>query len=217
MRVAFYDCCRTIVKINTLNAFFDFLEGNYLKLSFNEKSKKYFMKYLWDKGVLNSFQYKIYKFSLIRGFNKNEIEKISVEFYDKVLKFNLNNQVICSINNDIKNGYKIVIVSGGLKVYLDYLGKQIGADCVAATELDFENQICNGQLYSVDCIGRGKLIKIRELEFYDEIDFLESKFYTDSYTDLPLLEKVGCPIAVNPDKWLREVCNVRNWSIIENG
>jgi phosphoserine phosphatase len=48
-----------------------------------------------------------------------------------------------------------------------------------------------------------------------KLDFSETTFYSDSINDLPLLESVEKPIAVNPDDRLREVSVLRGWEIVD--
>ena len=61
--------------------------------------------------------------------------------------------------------------------------------------------------------GQQKADAIRALADRDDIDLLGCYAYTDSITDVPMLEAVGHPVAVNPDKDLRHVANEREWEI----
>ena len=63
------------------------------------------------------------------------------------------------------------------------------------------------------CFGHGKLVRARRLA--EELGFKleEAVFYTDSITDLPLLEAVGERVCVNPDPRLRRLARARGWKI----
>jgi hypothetical protein len=63
------------------------------------------------------------------------------------------------------------------------------------------------------CFGEQKADAVRELAGRESIDLSGSYAYSDSATDLPLLEAVGSPVAVNPDRELRRVAEQRNWHI----
>jgi phosphoserine phosphatase len=54
---------------------------------------------------------------------------------------------------------------------------------------------------------------MRELAAQQGIDLGQSTAYSDSASDLPLLEAVGCPVAVNPDRTLRRVADKRGWPV----
>ena len=63
------------------------------------------------------------------------------------------------------------------------------------------------------CYGEGKLERARALVRSLDARFEQTAFYTDSITDLPLLEAVGHPVVVNPDARLRRVAKRRGWLI----
>ncbi|MDH5616947.1 MAG: haloacid dehalogenase-like hydrolase, partial [Acidimicrobiia bacterium] len=95
------------------------------------------------------------------------------------------------------------------------LGKYLGIDEVIGTrpEVDEEGKY-TGQL-EFYAYGPGKAVAIRELAERDGIDLSASYSYSDSMTDLPMLEVVGHPVVVNPDKELREMALSRDWQIME--
>ena len=56
---------------------------------------------------------------------------------------------------------------------------------------------------------------MRELAAREEVDLAASTAYSDSAADLPFLEVVGRPVAVNPDRRLRRVARERGWPVLE--
>ena len=64
-------------------------------------------------------------------------------------------------------------------------------------------------------MGPGKVKAMREVAEQDGIDLEGSYAYTDSFTDMPMLELVGNPVAVNPDRELREAAEENDWPILE--
>lgn len=92
-------------------------------------------------------------------------------------------------------------------------------------ELQLEGVICN-HLESIDglltgfpaqdlCFGEGKLRYAKAILTESELSLGECYFYTDSYSDLPLLEAVGEPRVVSPDRKLRLEANRRSWRILD--
>jgi hypothetical protein len=63
--------------------------------------------------------------------------------------------------------------------------------------------------------GRAKAAAVRELAEREGIDLAASTAYSDSETDLPFLEAVGNPVAVNPDRGLARIARERGWQILE--
>jgi len=62
--------------------------------------------------------------------------------------------------------------------------------------------------------GKGKAEAIRDIAERDGIELSESYAYSDSASDLPMLEAVGHPVAVNPDDELRSVAREKGWRVI---
>jgi len=72
-----------------------------------------------------------------------------------------------------------------------------------------------GEVIKPLCYGEGKVHYAEVLAAADGIDLDGSWFYTDSFTDLPMLERVGNPRIVNPDPRLRRLARQRDWPILD--
>lgn len=91
---------------------------------------------------------------------------------------------------------------------LKMTGGAIGT--VAATD---EDGCYTGELAGPFCYGEGKAEALRSVATRYDIDLSESWAYSDSVSDLPMLESVGHAVAVNPDARLRQVASERGWVI----
>jgi phosphoserine phosphatase len=67
------------------------------------------------------------------------------------------------------------------------------------------------------CFGAGKLRYAEAYARQHSVALSECTFYTDSYSDLPVLENVGAPVLVNPDRRLRREAKARGWRVVEWG
>ncbi len=74
--------------------------------------------------------------------------------------------------------------------------------------------VYTGDLAGPFCYGPGKVDAIREMAGWEGFDLSRCYGYSDSASDLPMLEAVGHPVAVNPDKALAEVASVRGWPVV---
>lgn len=83
------------------------------------------------------------------------------------------------------------------------------------TVSDIKDGQYTGELAEPFCYGEGKAIAIRKLAAEKGYDLRLSYAYTDSASDLPMLEAVGHPVAVNPDRPLETVAYHRGWPIVE--
>jgi len=95
--------------------------------------------------------------------------------------------------------------------FAEAIGLTGGIGTVAA----IENGIYTGERAEPFCYGEGKAIAIRKLAEERGYDLRLSYAYTDSAGDLPMLEIVGHPVAVNPDRALETISYHRGWAIVE--
>lgn len=110
-------------------------------------------------------------------------------------------------------GRDVVIVSaGGLEV-VEPIGELLGVDHVVATRMKIEDGRYTGEI-SFYAYGEGKAVAIRELAERHGYDLAQSYAYSDSVTDVPMLEAVGHAFAVNPDKELRRLAKERGWPVL---
>jgi phosphoserine phosphatase len=81
------------------------------------------------------------------------------------------------------------------------------------THLESQDGHLTGHIVPPVCLGSGKVVWAERFAAEHYVDLSASHFYTDSITDLPLLERVGHPVAVNPDARLRRLARKRDWPI----
>jgi phosphoserine phosphatase len=81
------------------------------------------------------------------------------------------------------------------------------------THLESREGRLTGEVIPPVCYGQGKVVWAERFATEEEVDLSASYFYTDSISDLPLLERIGQPVAVNPDPRLRRVALNRGWPI----
>jgi putative phosphoserine phosphatase/1-acylglycerol-3-phosphate O-acyltransferase len=70
-----------------------------------------------------------------------------------------------------------------------------------------------GEVVEPVCYGQGKVVWAERFAAEWGVDLADSTFYSDSISDLPLMERVGRPVAVNPDMRLKRVARRRGWPI----
>ena len=112
-------------------------------------------------------------------------------------------------------GRVLIAISGSLAEIVEPLALALGLDggIGSRAEVGLDGRFTGRP--AVVCFGR---TKVRSLELAADrldLDLRASAAYTDSHTDLPLLERVGQPHAVNPDSELREVAALRGWPVLQ--
>jgi phosphoserine phosphatase len=76
-----------------------------------------------------------------------------------------------------------------------------------------DRRVFTGRFVEPLCYGQGKVERARSLALAIGFDLEDATFYSDSYTDLPLLSLVREPIVINPDPRLARVAKERRWPV----
>lgn len=95
------------------------------------------------------------------------------------------------------------------------IARYLGMDGALGTEAEIEDGVYTGRLLGPVLHGPAKVEAVKALAAERGIDLAASSAYSDSVNDRPLLESVGHPVAVNPDRMLRRLAAERGWPVQE--
>ncbi|MEU8709469.1 HAD-IB family hydrolase, partial [Streptomyces sp. NPDC048565] len=111
-------------------------------------------------------------------------------------------------------GRDVVIVSTSGAEVVEPIGELLGADRVVATRMVVGDDGCYTGEIEYYAYGPTKAEAIRALAESEGYDLSRCYAYSDSATDVPMLESVGYPHAVNPDRALRREATLREWPVL---
>jgi len=211
--IAFYDLDHTILTGNSATAVV-------------EESR--------SRGVMTSSQYRhavwlalLYKLNLgdpakmitrmlswLKGHQESEIKLLCEEIYHASIKDSLRPEILESFEMHRSSGGAVVLLSSASEPICEVVARHLSLDDMVCTQLETRDGAFTGQT-------RGKLVygaekKHRMLSFCNEHDSDTKKawYYGDSHTDRHVMEAVGNPVAVSPDKGLRKIAVRQKWSIL---
>jgi HAD superfamily hydrolase (TIGR01490 family) len=150
--------------------------------------------------------------ALTKGWDKDEVEAVVREALQEVVDPYIYQEALDLIALHKALGRRVYIVSSSPEGVVRPLAESLGVDDVVATRAEVVDGKFTGKL-EFYCYGDNKAEALRELEREEGIDLSASYAYSDSITDLPMLEAVGNPVAVNPDRELRKIAQQRGWKI----
>jgi HAD superfamily hydrolase (TIGR01490 family) len=150
---------------------------------------------------------------LTRGWDQAEISAIVRETLVEVVEPIVFDEALELIREHQAAGRKVFIVSASPEEIVAPLAQFLGVDEAIATraELDAEGRY-TGRTERY-CYGTEKRVAIEEAVVRDGIDLAASYAYGDSATDLPMLEAVGHPVVVNPDRELLRAARTGGWEV----
>lgn len=149
-----------------------------------------------------------------RGRTEAWMERSCAELFDRYLASQIRDEGRRAVEDHKGRGDIVAIVTGASEFVARPLAARLGIEHVVATRLEAVDGVFTGRPELPMCYGVGKVVHM--LDFGQRLGFAldQSTFYTDSITDLPLLERVQAPIVIDPDIRLRWVAHRRNWPII---
>jgi HAD superfamily hydrolase (TIGR01490 family) len=151
--------------------------------------------------------------SLTRGWNQQHIADIVRETLDQVISPIVFAEALELFDQHHAAGRRVVIVSSAPLEVVGPLGEFLGADEVIATRAEIDDDGNYTGEVAFYAYGPFKADAIREVADREFIDLSASYAYSDSITDLPMLEAVGHPVAVNPDRELAKQAREREWEV----
>jgi HAD superfamily hydrolase (TIGR01490 family) len=153
---------------------------------------------------------------ILRGFTPDAMRALVAEALEPVLKPLVYREPLDLARRHGERGEPVYIVSAALQEIVQALAADLGFDGALGTICEVEDGAYTGRpLRSLH--GAAKADAVRELAEQEGIDLAASTAYSDSYGDLPFLEAVGNPVAVNPDAHLRRTAIERGWPVLEFG
>ena len=216
-RVAFFDVDGTLLK-STIVHYYIYLRS--VRMPFP-------LKYFWLIGFLPKTVYYLILDSIsrtrfnqvfyrnYRGLEVAEVKALSAEMFETSLRPKIFAEAVSQIQEHQEEGIDVVLVTGSLNFIVQPIADYLGVDAVLAPQLREEDGRFTGELTTVPLIGEEKAKAVRSYANQHEISLEESYAYGDSGSDLPLLECVGNPVAVNPGKKFRQIACESGWEIHE--
>jgi HAD superfamily hydrolase (TIGR01490 family) len=150
---------------------------------------------------------------LLRGFSPAQMQQLVADALESVLRPLVYEEPLRLVQRHRDRDEPSYIVSAALQEVVDAVAADLGFDGALGTVCEVEDGVYTGRgVRSLH--GENKAAAVRELAEEEDFDLGASTAYSDSHTDLPFLEAVGNPVAVNPDRSLSRIAAARGWPVL---
>lgn len=212
---AFFDLDKTIIaKSSTLAFSRSFYQGGLINRRAVLKSA--YAQFVYLVGGADHDQMermRAYLSAMCTGWDVRQVQEIVAETLHDLIDPLIYDEAASLIEEHHTAGRDVVIVSSSGAEVVEPIGEMLGADRVIATRMVIEDGRYTGEI-EFYAYADGKATAIKELASAQGYDLVHCYAYSDSATDLPMLEVVGKPHAVNPDRALRKEATLRGWPIL---
>lgn len=151
---------------------------------------------------------------LIRGQEEADIAAFSKRWYEEEMRRHLVPAICRLLEEHRARGDTVAFLSTTTSYLADPIADDLGVEHALVTKLEVRDGCFTGRADGPICYGRGKVYWARRFADEHGIDLSQSYFYTDSVTDVPVLELVGFPRIVQPDRLLRREARRRGWDVV---
>jgi len=156
-------------------------------------------------------------FECYAGRSLDELRTIMAGLYDKHLRAWVSPAMRREVERRRAEGSKLVVLTASAFFFAEPLARELGLDEVVGTQVTFQEGLCTGLVDGQILDGEAKLAAARAYADARSVPLSACSFYTDHVADLPLLEAVGAPFAVGPNRALARVARARGWPIVQHG
>lgn len=212
---AFFDLDKTIIAKSSVLAFSKPFQAGGL-ISRRSVLRSAYAQFVFMVGGADHDQVeKMRRFmsDLTAGWDVATVREIVAETLNDIVDPIVYDEAVQLIAEHRQAGRDVVIVSTSGSEVVAPIGALLGADEVVATRLAVEDGHYTGEI-SYYAYAEEKANAVRALAAERGYDLEASYGYSDSITDVPMLEAVGNPYAVNPDKELRRTAEAREWPVL---
>jgi HAD superfamily hydrolase (TIGR01490 family) len=149
--------------------------------------------------------------ALTRGWDRDLVRRIVRDALLETIEPIIYREALELIQEHRTLGHRVYLVSASPEELVEPLAELLGADGAIASraEVDEEGRYTGAMAFYA--AGPGKAEAVEEVARRHHLDLGSSSAYSDSVTDLPMLEAVGHPVVVNPDRALAKVAKERGW------
>ena len=215
MSLAIFDLDNTLIGGDS-----DYLWGEFLcdegiisdRQSFEKKNDYFYQQY--ELGSLDIYAWAEFSFEILSHYSINELEAFHLKFMAQKIEPILLEKAQDCINSHKENGDTVLVITASNTFVTAPIVKRYGINHLLATEPEIVSGRYTGKVTGIPCFKSGKIENLMPWLERNGESLKDSTFYSDSHNDLPLLELVDNPVAVNADKILAKIAQTNGWDIL---
>lgn len=208
---AFFDMDKTLLRVDSGMSWTEFLYRRG-EITPRTVAKAVYWSTLYKLAVLDMETVFTNLVADLRGESEAEMIAKCDVWYHNHLVAEIAPAARVAVDYHRRAGHVVVLATGSTQYAARPVARGLGIDHVLSSELEVDAGTFTGRPAAL-CFGSHKVALAERWAARHGIDLTSSYFYSDSYNDRPLLERVGTAVAVNPDVRLRRLARQRNWRV----
>jgi HAD superfamily hydrolase (TIGR01490 family) len=186
----------------------EIVDGDY----YERENSRFYAEY--KAGKLDIFEFLRFSLRPLRDNDPSLLEQLREAFLREKIDPIIPEASRRLIARHREAGDELLIITATNAFVTAPIARRFGIEHLIATQPEVIEGQYTGNVAGEPCFREGKVNRLERWLQEHQMDLRDSWFYSDSHNDLPLLEKVDHPVAVDPDEILAEKAKVRGWPVI---
>ncbi|PCF95197.1 HAD family hydrolase [Vreelandella nigrificans] len=214
MSLAIFDLDNTLLSIDSDHAWGEFLleQGAVDPIAYREANERFMADY--NAGTLDMAAFLEVALKPLADNTPEQLTAWHQQFMASKIEPNILPKAEELLARHRTKGDTLLIITATNRFITAPIAERLGVDDLIAVEPEILDGRYTGRVSGVPSYREGKVTRLKQWLENQELTMDGAWFYSDSHNDLPLLEQVEHPVAVDPDDTLRQISEERNWRIM---
>lgn len=212
LKVALFDLDRTLVRVETASLYVKY-QMAIGEASFTDLMKTFYWVLQYTVGILDATKVAERAFVRLADTPESDLVRKCDDWFGRYVEKEVSTTGRATVARHREAGDALAVVTASTVYAATPLARHLEIPHVVASRLEIVDGRFTGRPSYPLCYGAGKLARAEELLAGLGATLEDATFYTDSITDLPLLERVAVPVCVNPDRRLAMVARRRGYRV----
>ena len=212
--LAIFDLDETLLAGDSDYAWFKFIieQGLVDADEYDEQNQRFYVQY--KEGRLDIDAYLELICTILAQFDEDELYAIRDRFMEKAIAPLWLPRAVELVNHHQQLNHQLLVITSTLEFIAAPIVQRLGIPHLIAPVPEKIDGHFTGKILGTASFQEGNVIRLKEWLKGRKLTLTDSYFYTDSHNDMPLLEVVDHPVAVNPDPKLKRTAEQRGWKTI---
>jgi len=211
---AFFDMDRTLIRVNSGTLWIRWLRARG-EISLYETMRGLGWIAQYKLALLDMEAIATKVIAAMRGQAEQDLVVKARAFFDELIASEVAPKAMAALEQHRREGHVVAILSSSTPYVVEPLAAHLGIEHAICSRMNVAGGVFDGTHKKPMCYGSGKVHWAEAFAREHDVDLAKSFFYTDSYTDLPMLERVGIARVVNPDTRLKRHAKRVGWQVDE--
>ena len=214
MSLAIFDLDNTLLHGDSDHAWGEFLcEQGLVDSEVYRQANDYFYQQ-YQQGTLNITEFLEFALKPLATLPAEQLSALHAQFMVEKVEPMITDKALALLQKHRDQGDFLLIITATNRFVTGPIAERLGVDAILATDPEQIDGRYTGKVAGTPCFQGGKVVRLNAWLEETGHAMPGSYFYSDSRNDLPLLEQVEFPVAVDADETLTRIANERGWPVI---